>query len=310
MSKLKKISGYIVLFIFFFFIFLYFTFPYDILKESVSQEVSKMTGYTVSIGELNPAFPFGLEADDVKLSKKTSTEVVFKHMEVTMGILPLLIGKVDIGLEIAAKNGDDLEVNTGLSLFLIFGSDNILPSYLSMESDKFPVGDLVNFLLTSASEDPNANPLVAPMLKNIKFKGMMLSDIDLDLDIDQPNLSSGSLEISFKKSSLEIREEGLNIPKQEFTKSQIKAKLNNGIMKISETSGLKSQDLDIKLGGKITVRQSMMRSPMLINIPIVLSGPLKEQFGFVIDAVTGQQKDGKLTVKVSGTLGRPNIVAQ
>ena len=91
-------------------------------------------------------------------------------------------------------------------------------------------------------------------------------------------------------------------------KALIKAKVENGTFILDPSSGIVSDELQLNPEGKITLKSQADASLLDMKIVFKLDRGLKEKFGFLIDAASGNASaDGQLTMQVRGPLSGPAV---
>jgi type II secretion system protein N len=218
----------------------------------------------------------------------------------------ILLGKLKATAGVKSGQGDlEVGVNFGL-ISLIKGG--LLPSRLSFEAKQFSLDQPVQFGLALASSAPGANPLVAPLLGAIGLTAQLNGKADLELDAANPTQSTGAAEINLTNALLKLDHPTLGLPNQKFIKAQIKAKVDKGALEVDKSSGLVSEELEILPEGKITLKPVPSASLLDLKIIVKLNKSLKEKFGFLTDAVTGNSgSDGQLTMQVRGQMDQPAV---
>lgn len=315
MSRVSKIFSFVILFLMSFIFFTYLVFPYEVLKEVMSREVSNMTGLNLRIEKLEPKIlGLGFNLENVVMKDGGSSDVKFDSVEVSVGILPLLWGSVSTNLEAKVGKADFLKIYAGFNLIGLVIRQEYVPRSLEVSSKKFPVGKFVNFFIrkqanemeVSSTIDPVMKAMLPPLLKDIELVAELFSEVDMDLDVDNLEKSKGTFSIELKNAVFNVNDPGLGIPKQSFSKALVKASIANGQFKFAPESGIQSSDLIVEYGGQISLKSRIDRSPMDIKAKVKLSGPLKEQFGVVLGLV-GAQKEDEVSLEVTGTLVNPDI---
>jgi len=306
----KNMSQYVGLGAFFcvcFMFFLYMTFPYGVLKESITGELSRNLGYEIQVGKLGPSLPLGFVAEDIRIvSKNGGQSLNISGLSAKISILNLFILRLGIDAEILAKGGGRLEVNTREGLFHMLFSGVGLPSRLTVNAVKFPLNDIVTFFLRDMAQSPDTNPLLSPMLAKLNFSGNLNGAIDLDLDASNPAQSSGDVDVKINDGRFDVNDPSLNIAEQKFSKALIKASLQKGSFNFDNNAGLQTQELDLGLRGRVQLKENFPKSQMDLVISLKLDKGLNEQFGFLIGAAAGG-KDGAASWPIKGTLGAPQM---
>jgi hypothetical protein len=304
--QLARGAGLVAVFFISFVSFLFFTFPYEVLKETISGEISQSTGYNIQIGDMTSAFPLGIKAKKITLEAPGGGRLVLDQAKVRVSILAFLIGRISVSADVTSKNGE-INLSGALNLFdLIRGV--YLPRWVSLDAWEFPLDDCVGFLLNSMSNSPTANPMVAPLLSAIGVRGLLSGNIEFTFDSKNPVQSTGKAEISLKNAMLELSDPTLGLPDQLFKKALLKAKVESGSLVLDKVSGFIAEEVEILPSGKITLKPQMPQSLLDMRVELKLNGGLKEKFGFIIDAVTGTATgDGRLTTQLRGPIAAPAV---
>jgi type II secretion system protein N len=302
-----KVVMLIGLFLASFILFVFMTFPYEVLKESLSAEISQSTGYTVRIGKLSSNFPIGLHASNIKVdSPQSTTTLTLNSLDVDVSLLRLFIGKVGADVTLTSGSGViELGGNLGI-LDLINGIT--VPNRVTFYAKDFPLDQAVSFGLAIAANGPDANPMVAPLISAIGFTGNLNGKMDFKLDGKNPTLSTGSASFNLTKAQLKLSHPSLGLPDQDLTKADIAARVEAGSMVLDPKSGFVSDELELLTEGKIVLKPDLFGSMMDMKIVFKLDKTMKEKFGFIIDAVTGNStNEGQLTMQVRGPVGQPAV---
>lgn len=307
MKRLLQIVMLVGLFLISFVLFLFLTFPYEVLKEQIAGTISQATGFNVRIGELGPDLPLGLEAKDIKVTSANGASTIqVKTLSVEFSLLSLLLGRLHLDFGATAGSGM-LESGVDFSIFSVI-SGNILPSRITLESQAFPLDPFIDFGLGAVASMPGANPMLAPLLGSIGITAQLNAKASFDLDSKNPVQSKGELEIQLAKAVLKLSHPSLGLPDQELKKAMIKAKVDNGTFVLDKVSGIISDELQLSPEGKITLKAQPASSVLDMKIAFKLDRGLKEKFGFLIDAASGNAtSDGQLTMQVRGPLTGPAV---
>lgn len=306
-SKPLKFLSLGVLFVFSFLFFLYFTFPYGVLKEALRSQITSATGYDIRMKSLSPKLLIGLTADEVEIRAPGSdVPLKFKKLKVGVSVLNLLIGRLGIDVTVSEPSGGDLAVGIKLSLFGLAAGD-FTPRVITLSAEKFSFDGIAKFALSAKANATDANPMVAPLLKKIGMVGELNASVDFAIDASDPSRSRGSADIRLVKAILKLNDPALSLPDQQFSKAQIKATLENGVLNVDQTSGLTAQELDLSFKGKINVKANLMASLMDMTLGVKLDKGLKDSFGFLVDAFTGSTSNGEVSLQLRGPLASPNV---
>jgi type II secretion system protein N len=300
MNRLFKYSGYFVLFVASFMVFLFLTFPYEVLKETISTNVSKMIGAELRIGALSPRLPLGMKAENVRIKLKTGeSSINVSELEAGAALLPLLWGTARAYASLSNLGGS-FDLNIDLPIFKMI-SGIIFPSAVTVAADNYPIDDLSDFALTLSSQGRNVNPLVSQVLSQLGFGGRLGADIDLEIDTTNVAKSTGNARITLKSAFLKLQD-SLGLPDQAFSRAEISGNIDKGQFKFDPKSGLTSDGFGFDLAGFIKLKPDVMKSDLNLSIVLSLKEQLKEILGILIDGGTGT---GKMKLSVKGSLLYP-----
>lgn len=305
MKRWVHIGALVVLFFVSFMLFLFLTFPYEVLKESLAAEISQQTGYNVRIGDMSANIPLGLTAEKIRIESPNGGQALtLSSLSFDISILKLLLAKVATDIEIQSGNGR-IVLDLDFGIFDLV-SGTVVPKRLVFEAKDFPLDEAVAFGLGIASSGPGANPMVAPLLSAIGISAQLNGNADFKLDAKDPTQSTGAAEIVLKQAVLKLDHPSLGLPNQVFQKAQIKAKAAGGKVVLDKSSGFVAEELELLTEGNVTLKPNALASLLDLKVIFRLNKGLKERFGFLIDAVTGNpSSDGQLTMQVRGPLEAP-----
>jgi hypothetical protein len=309
-TTLSKARQYVLLAALFFtsFLgFLYVTFPYEVLKEALSIEISQVSGYEIRIGDMSPSFPLGLALEKVVFSKSGAPKgLTLDKIKVKISLLSFLIGRIAPSLEVKSKKGS-LEIDVSLGLFSLIGGQ-VEPRHAALKAADFPLDEIFSFILGAVSSGPSADPLVGPFLQNLAVSGSLDGGLEFELDTKNPTQSLGKMDLALKNAVLKLDHDSLGFPNLKFKPAGIKAKIQSGSIVFDESSGFYSDDLKIQITGSIMLKPEPAKSQLDLRFLIQLDKGLKEKIGFVLDAIRGTATaDGKLTVQLRGAVGQPVV---
>jgi type II secretion system protein N len=303
MKKPLEILSLLGLFLFSFVLFLYLTFPYEVLKETISVELSGATGYSVRIGELSPRLPLGAEVKDVAIEIDDSAGgLKFSSISADISLFSLLIGNIAPEMEIESGGGK-LKLESELSVFDLIGG-NFFPTSVSIEAKKFPVDDLITFTLNSG--DPSSNPMIG-LLSNIGLKAKLNGNIDFELNSKNLTRSKGAVNLNLSDAKLILSHPMVGLADQKFKRAKIMASVESGKIQIDKTSKFVSNDLDIGLSGKVDLQSRIQQSRLNLEVAIKVGGEIQKVFGWIIGSATKDPaRDSQCKIRVKGLLSQPN----
>ena len=295
---------YTGLFLFSFLIFFLFTFPYGVVKEAVVGEISAATGLNIRVNEIGPSFPLGVDAEGIKVSTQDALAVVeMKTADVTVSILPLLIGRVTFNLELISKNKGVLDASVSFGLLQLISRKDMVPSNLSLESKDFEIGPLMTLMLREKSK--TSNEMVKDLMTQIIFAGNLTGKAEIKLAASEPIQSTGVLDLQLKKATFDLNNPNLQVDRQVFEKALIKGTLQGGKLTIDPTSAFNSQELKVAFKGNSILRNPLESSVLDFGIGVKLEGTLKDSFGIIMSVLGGNETGVNYTI--NGSIGRPNF---
>ncbi|SME95586.1 type II secretion system protein GspN [Pseudobacteriovorax antillogorgiicola] len=298
---------YIFLFVFSFVFFLYLTFPYGVLKEAIVVEISKATGYSIRVKEFGPSLPLGFECEGVQVTSRDGTQrIEIEEVDVSLSVFALLIGRVSVDADLVSKGGGEMSIGSSWGILQLAVDQNFIPNYVELEADEFDIGSLASFGIQSYAK--SANDMIKGTLNKLRIDGNLEGTVELDLAVDDPTASSGTVDLRINKGMLDLNDENLGVAKQKFKKAVVQASLEKGALRINKKSGFHTQELTVDLNGNTTFRNPLPNSRLNVGVDVKLDGKLKENFDFFLNMAGG--KNGTVTYKLSGTLGRPSFRTQ
>ncbi len=300
--KVINSAWYVALFFIAFLIFFLFTFPYGVLKEAIVSEISQATGFTVRVKEMGPSFLVGMDASGVRIATADgSAQVEIKSIDVSVSLLNLFIGQAKVNVELISKNNGSLESSVTWSIWQLAIDRNYVPKHIALEANDFELGGLVNVALHHVAR--TANDMFKDLLLQLIFQGNLSGSSEIKLAIDEPLQSTGNVELKIDKASLDLANPSLAVAKQTFKKALVKASLQSGKLSLDNKSGFETQEIKADFRGSTTLRNPFSNSLMDLVIALKLEGTLKDNFGFILSVVGGNE--GQLNYQITGTLARP-----
>lgn len=302
--KVVNAAWYVALFIFGFFVFFLFTFPYGVLKEAIVSDISQATGFSVRVKEMGPSFLLGMDATGVRIATSDGTaQVELKSIDVTMSLRYLLIGQAKVNVELVSKNKGMLAASASWSIWQLAKDRNFVPNRISLEAKDFELGGLVNLALHQSAR--TANDMIKDLLVQLIFQGNLSGSSEIKLAIDEPLQSTGNVELKIDKASLDLANPTLVVAKQTFKRALVKASLQGGKLTFDNKSGFETQEIKADIRGSTSLRNPFPNSLLDFVIALKLEGTLKDNFGFILSVVGGNE--GQLNYQINGTIARPNF---
>ena len=180
-NKKIRLAMWIAFFCMGFVFFLYLTFPYGVLKELLSAQVQKQTGYAIRMQNLKPALLVGVKGDKIVMQKLgASKSFKFDHARINVILWKVLLGKASVQVKLSGKKLGKLTLQSNTPLLgLISGKPS--SGGLVVWADKFRVNDLSDFALDSMANSKGMSPVIQPLLQQLGVEGQISGKMDLAL---------------------------------------------------------------------------------------------------------------------------------
>ena len=310
---MKKVSSailYLFVGVVGFVLFLYLSFPYEVLKEALLFRASNQSGVSIRIEELNPVFPLGMYAKNVTINSdaKESDRFKLNSLSAYISFLQLFFGNLQIEASGVDLERGSVKVKTRFGLFSLLSSKGIpIPTYVGVNATRFSIGPVVDFAVSQTSLNSDAGLLLKPLLESLDLDGKLDGKVGLSID-SKLSRSKGSMKLELQELVLKSYDQNLDFPDQSFKKALVEATLSGGLLKVKETTGFVSQDLDIGCNGTISQKVPLSGSIVDLNVSLKLGKPLQEHFLLLLDAATGRDTGGKISLKLTGEISpHPSI---
>lgn len=274
MDKTVKYSSgkkflFILYGIFCVFLFSYLLFPYYALKPKFENALSKAIKMDVSVSAIKPALPIGWTMAGLKISGEHAVD----SLTLKPSILPLFIGEVALGVKVTEGKG--MLKGSLATTFLKIG--NRIDVDLNMK--KFELSVIKHF-----------------SKKFEEMTGTVTGDLDVTYIKKQPEKSNGEINLIIDNGQIPLNIPSFPIAAIPFSKFELKAKMDNGLLKISKAD-LKGSELSGNMQGDMKMASSIETSVLNFIINLKLSQAYKAFFG-----PTGKEN---VKVVIRGTLGSP-----
>ncbi len=306
MKSPKLVAGMVGIFFGSFLFFLYLSFPYGVLKEAISTKVEAETGMSVRMESLGLGFPIGLSAENVEVSMKSSPRFKLKDVSVNWDVLQLFLLRAGVSIGLRDEGGGTLNLGIGYGLFSLLTGSFGLPSVISLQAKKLTLDSLMDFAVYALVDRGVAGPLAGPLLSKIGIKGKLSANSQVSLNSSNTSLSSGNLDLKLSDAVLVLSDPSFGFPDQSFKTATISVAATNGSLNIDPSTRFTTEDLELGVDGKMTLNPKFSTSPMNLKAFVHLKGALGEQFGSLIDAISGGiSKDGAINLQIGGTVSTP-----
>jgi type II secretion system protein N len=309
MKRLSSLTLLLLVGFFSFLIFFYLMFPYGILREAITAKISDLSGMPVRVEKLSPSFPLGVRFEGLTIAQAGRKGIALNRVELSLNPFSLLLASLSATVAIEDANKGTFRAAVALPLWGLITQKAMIPSRVEVGAKNFSISELVEFLLAEQARSPNMSVILAPVLVSIGLQAQLTADIDLQLNSNDLMKSHGKILLDLGKAALISKGADLPIDNQQFSKALIKAAIQNGSLVFDKDSGFTSQDLGVVVSGSVAQKPDLMKSVLDIAIEVTVSDKIKDQFGFIISALSGTDFQHKLTVKITGPLDpRPSVV--
>lgn len=305
MALLKKYGKPLAI-VWCFLFFFYLTFPLNLLKPMIYNQVTRATGLTLQIGDLSTLFPFGVQADDVLVTNPAlNQKILLSGVGVELSLWRLLLGTINIHGDITDETDGNLDLTVGLGIAGLSGN-NPLPDSVALSAKTFDIGPIADFFIVQSSATPGANPFVSSLIEKLSVDGKLDGTADFAIEKDNLGQSEGELAINLVDAALRFKDDTMGVKDQVFKHALIKANLIEGTINVSQDTGLTSEELDLKFNGNITLAPKLPASQLELYLELLLFKDLYKNFGHMVTADEKNQK-GVVNIDISGTLQQPNV---
>ncbi len=303
-----------------FLLFLYISFPFNVVKEVAVSKVNEVfienkLPIRVRVAGLKLKLPIGIQLEEIQLVNVNDSSAGIKIGRATasVSVLSLLLGKVDADVRLT-QSGGNVEINFNdkiSSLLKIARSPNVrLPSgNLKVDFKTFEIAPFIaNALAYVRSGNNPALQTIQPFLR-LEVSGQLSGYARLALPDVGESLEKATADVDLKigKAFFLMKDETLNIPRQEFTDARIKAKLLKKSIDIPTETKLIANDIGINLSGRLNVSDNLSVNDVKLNLGLDLKGKVEENFKNLLPIILGcdmaKMVGGKLDAELSGVIG-------
>ncbi|BBH52222.1 hypothetical protein [Fluviispira sanaruensis] len=280
--KKNKLIKIIALGVLFFLVLIYKTFPYDLIKDNINKGINKAIQkehipLIVNIGSLKPYWITGIELNNIEIKNAldNASPLLLDEVIIKFSLLPLLIGHVSTDIIIYQVGGT---AYTSASVSLIDAFSGILTlKSIDIFLTRFPLGEIFSqFLGVIRSSNKAEYAVLTPVISKTTLGGNLNGKIKY-------REKYGKINLTLEKAFLNISNETLNIPKQDFSKAAFNLKWDGKRYAIDNNTELQAQNVSIKAGGFWETSKNPS-DPTHINLEfkINMSGVIEKDFGFLI----------------------------
>jgi type II secretion system protein N len=255
-------------------LFSYLLFPYYALKPKFENALSKATNMDVSINAIKPVLPIGWTMAGLKISGEHALD----SLTLKPSILPLFIGEVALGVKVIEGKG--MLKGSLATTFLKIG--NRIDVELSMK--KFELSVVKHF-----------------SKKFEELTGTITGDLDVTYVKTQPEKSNGDINLQIDNGQIPLNIPSFPIAAIPFSKFELKANMDNGLLKISKAD-LSGNDVSGNIRGDVKMGNSIENSNLNLVIGLKLSQTYK--------AFLGPTGNENVKVVIGGTFASPRTNVQ
>lgn len=301
----KKKIAFVVTSFFCLLFFVYMLFPYSLVKDVIVGEIQTYlndanTGITVRSGPISSYWFTGIRIQNFEISDRENPRYLIKFDDITLrlSVLPLLWGDVTITSHIHLGQGKS-SAETTLSLWQLLNQKAQIIRVL-VTFQRFPLDTLFSqgIQLLKESDSPSLS-LLTPVFENTIMGGFLNGDIQYRARAHKQS----KLDLDIYKGFLDLQNETLEIPKQNFSKAHLGLTYQDGLWTIQPNTALLSQNIEMTLQG--TLQKEHTQYVLNSNLKAGLSGQLEKNFGFlvpqVLNCASSDMVGGILNVKLTGT---------
>lgn len=308
---------YVVSFVGLFLIFLIITFPFGLLKEALIVPLSEAIGQPISIERISVGIPPKINVYAITLPQ-ADTDLKIHKVQVGIKISRLLFAQLHVWLKVF-HHQESRRTQSGIfelhSQFQLtdLNTPTPLPRHIQVKASHFPLTDILDYSIHTYTNSPSANLLVAPLLKQLSFKGFLQSDVDLHLESKDVSTLNGHVKLSLQKFRFESTDPNLMIPEQSFETAQIRSTIANGQIKIDPNSLIKADDIVVGAKGIIDLKNQIRSSNLDLNVDLEMSGSILNQLGVLVQMalLRGQGEwNGRANITIEGPLMAPQLRTQ
>jgi type II secretion system protein N len=310
-------AGYPVFYLWCLFIFISWTFPYDKLRDRIvtqfnAQQSKSRSPQELQIDELDSSFVTGVKMKGVRLisppaeAGKAPSVISIDEARARISLLGLMVGNKDISFKVDAFDGT---IKGGFE-------DTGKNRDLDVEFDSVDVGriDLItaNIGFPIDGKLGGALKLAMPEGKASKANG------SIDLEIKDMNAGNA------KELTVKTPLGPFTLPRLKIGTFTITGEAKEGVLKITKIVA-QGGDVDVSGDGRVQLRENANDAHLDINLKFKINDAYKTKndktkllFGapgskekpmLEMDPKMAKAKtpDGFYTLKVSGTLGKPDV---
>jgi hypothetical protein len=267
----KQIVGYTIYGILIFIALFYLRFPNDVVVNYITSTLSERNpNVMLSIDSIKPSLPPGLKANNLTLGFKDEADSTIQADMLTVrpGLLSLLKGKSTL-IFYAITYGGTIEGNLALA---------------NLRSGEGPVNTEISFDSLNIDKCSYLTDKLGRQITG-KFQGSLTYNIGNEGFAG----STGNLNFTILNGTYQLLESLLGFDKLDFSKIEGQMTLKSSVLKIDKLK-LTGEKVRCSLKGNIVLNSNAIKS---------------SQIDITCDVEIPGQSNKKMSILVSGTLGKP-----
>lgn len=286
---LKKVGIYTTVLIFSVFVFVWFRFPVEELAPTIERQITKSgLPVKVKIGEGSLSFPPGVKLEKVEINKNIGnlSIPIFENGRLKISPAWLSLVRGSPGVKINA------EIMGGKAWITGYGDDwSSKNGALDFEFHSIDTGKTKLWKLSPFA----------------KFSGLISGEGTVRI-IDANILkSSGNASLTLDGGSLAISNKVISSLKEpvKFDEGSADVSLDSGRLKI-ENFTIKGPEVGIDISGDVYLSNVARFTRLNLTIGLQITDKLKRKLG-IIASLLPPEKNGRITLKLGGTMAAPQI---
>ena len=289
-NRIFKSSGYVLFGVLLFLLFVYIKFPYEKLKDTISNSFEHRFSYTLTINGIRPLFPLGLTLKEIDIytdpKEKKGAILNARTLGLKLEVLPLFLGHRNLFYEIYTYNGTikgvakNLESKKGKKTSIIADIRNIDLSRYPLLNRDTPLslsGKLsgkVN-ILERENTTPGFNGEITLFIDNGKIEGINIKRVRLK-------------DVSFKGIDCDFE-----LTQKEF---------------LLKKMAFHGEDIDINITGRIVLAEQIRESNLDLMLHFKPKQGFKRKYRFLFTLFRSiRGKGGFYSIPLKGTVQQPEF---
>ncbi|NBO37822.1 type II secretion system protein GspN [bacterium] len=316
-KRARAVLTYSVFGVISFIVFLYVSFPFNVVKEVAVSNVNEIfiqmkSPMRLSVASFRPRFPLGLNFEDIQLSNVNDplANVKIGKASVSIGVIPLFWGSVSTNLKLT-QSGGSLEVDSSQSIRSLTKMGSVRgarlpPGNFRVDFSSFEIKPFIANALAyvRSSNDPSLQTIQSFLRTEVSGQISGVVKVSLPDPGESFDKALADIDLKIGKAYFELKDENLAIPRQEFTESRIKAKLNKKSLEVLQETKFIANDLGVELAGRMNISDALDITDVKLNLGLALRGKIEENFKnllpILLKCETSKMIAGKMNVELSG----------